>query len=423
MGAKPGRLERSEGNVWEEKWKLERDLALKVKACRELESQIDNLNRACGDVEFQLQQVSLEKNNMVKQHGDRIKALTLEHSRNMSNSNEENSRALASLTQKHNNYLMEREAYFAQQSKNLETRHSEQVSKLTGQLLDNQDDNQGWPDDKLKFRFKQLQRLIEMLTSPRNMEFVIPLNQQLRPGLDPTNFLGRVGRKKFHFMLKSMIWAILQEQFFSAPFGYGALGPDKGQIELLNVYRTWRKSFDEGADTASQIDGDLAIFRQDNLANKWRSANFQCINVVLSGGGKRNLARHSPLAKLSADNVQKTVDRIIGVLSEVSRLSNSLVPSYVEAEIHKMADLAREIALQFGVHTAQLRLSVPHHGAQIRIGEEFYDCEDGDSERGTVYQVDLVIFPGLERIGDGRSDMSSKQIITPCEIYPGAKHS
>lgn len=249
MGAKPGRLERSEGNVWEEKWKLERDLALKVKACRELESQIDNLNRACGDVEFQLQQVSLEKNNMVKQHGDRIKALTLEHSRNMSNSNEENSRALASLTQKHNNYLMEREAYFAQQSKNLETRHSEQVSKLTGQLLDNQDDNQGWPDDKLKFRFKQLQRLIEMLTSPRNMEFVIPLNQQLRPGLDPTNFLGRVGRKKFHFMLKSMIWAILQEQFFSAPFGYGALGPDKGQIELLNVYRTWRKSFDEGADT------------------------------------------------------------------------------------------------------------------------------------------------------------------------------
>lgn len=145
--------------------------------------------------------------------------------------------------------------------------------------------------------------------------------------------------------------------------------------------------------------------------------------MVLSGGGKRNPARHSPLAKLSADNVQKTVDRIIGVLSEVSRLSNSLVPSYVEAEIHKMADLAREIALQFGVHTAQLRLAVPHHGAQIRIGEEFYDCEDGDSERGTVYQVDLVIFPGLERIGDGRSDMSSKQIITPCEIYPGAKHS
>lgn len=256
MGAKPGRLERSEGNVWEEKWKLERDLALKVKACRELEGQIDNLNRACGDVKFQLQQVSLEKINMVKQHGDRIKALTLEHSKNMRNSNEENSRALASLIQKHNDDLMKREAYFARQSKNLETRHSKQVSqleedisKLTGQLLDNQDDNQGWPDDKLKFQFKQLQRLIETLTSPRNMELVIPPNQELGPGLDPTNFLGRVGRKKFHFMLKSMIWAILQEQFFSAPFGYGALGPDKGQIELLNVYRTWRKSFDEGAET------------------------------------------------------------------------------------------------------------------------------------------------------------------------------
>lgn len=113
----------------------------------------------------------------------------------------------------------------------------------------------------------------------------------------------------------------------------------------------------------------------------------------------------------------------MGILSEVSMLSNSNIRSDVEDETHKMANLAHEIALQFGVHTAQLRLSAPLHGAQVQIGEEFHDCEDGDFSRGTLCLVDLVTFPGLERIGDGRSNMSSKQIITPCEIYPGGQHS
>ena len=83
-----------------------------------------------------------------------------------------------------------------------------------------------------------------------------------------------------------------------------------------------------------------------------------------------------------------------------------------------MVTLAREIALQFGIHSAQLLLCVPQRGEQIQIGEEFHDCEDGDCYKGTVYAVDQLIVPGLQKIGDGRSDMSSKRIITPCEIYP-----
>lgn len=289
-----------EKNVSEEKRKLERELALQVKACQELEGQINELNRAYRAAEFRLRQASIENNSMVRQHGDRIKALTLEHSKSISESNERYSSTLASLKQEHNIDLMKRDANHGKEVerlganygrqiqnletnhgqkvealksnhnqlvKTLETKHSQQVgemarnhsrqvsqlekeiSKLVGQLLVNQDGNQGWPDDKLKFQFKQLQRLIESVTSPRNKEFVIPPNQQLGPHLDPTNFLGRVGRGKSHFMLKSVIWAILQEQFFSAPFGFGALGPGKGQREVLDVYLTWRKSFDERAGT------------------------------------------------------------------------------------------------------------------------------------------------------------------------------
>ena len=90
----------------------------------------------------------------------------------------------------------------------------------------------------------------------------------------------------------------------------------------------------------------------------------------------------------------------------------------MEDEIRQMTNLACEIALQFGVHSAQLRLSAPNRGEQVQIGEEFHDCEDGDSHKGSVYGVDLVIVPGLQKIGDGRSDMSSKWTIVPCEFYP-----
>jgi hypothetical protein len=140
--------------------------------------------------------------------------------------------------------------------------------------------------------------------------------------------------------------------------------------------------------------------------------------VALTASAESNPAPDSLLAKLNAENVHQTIDRIMVVLSEVSSLSNSSVRSEVVDQIIQMTDLAREIALQFGVHSAQLRLSIPNRGEEIQIGEEFHDCEDGDCNRGSTCTVDLVVVPGLQKIGDGRFDMSSKRIIVPCEIYP-----
>lgn len=172
---------------------------------------------------------------------------------------------------------------------------------------------------------------------------------------------------------------------------------------------------------ASPKDDGLAVFQQDRLANNWRSATFQCVNGALMASDGRN--KHSQLARFDSDNINRTVDRIMAIFSEVSKLSNSSVRSEAEDEIRHMANLAREIALQFGVHSAQLRLSVPNHGEQVQIGEEFHDCEDGDCHKGSIYGVDLVIVPGLQKIGDGRSDMSSKRTIVPCEFYPDQSNS
>ena len=123
------------------------------------------------------------------------------------------------------------------------------------------------------------------------------------------------------------------------------------------------------------------------------------------------------LARLSSDSIQQTVNRIMNILSEVSRFSGGMIQHGMEDQIRQIATLARNIALQFGTQTAELRLLVPNYGEKIKIGEEFHDCEDGDRYKGSICTVDLVVIPGLQKIGDGWSDMSSKRILVPCEIY------
>lgn len=123
------------------------------------------------------------------------------------------------------------------------------------------------------------------------------------------------------------------------------------------------------------------------------------------------------MASLGADSIQQAVNRIMDILSEVSRLSGSVIQHGMEEQIRQIATLARNIALQFGIQTAELRLLVPTRGEEVQIGEEIHDCEDGDRYKGSTCAADLVIVPGLQKIGDGRSDMSSKRIIVPCEIY------
>jgi hypothetical protein len=225
----------------EEKRRLERELAAQTKARQTAEGQIDELKKALDAAESRLRQLLFENRNMVRQHADKITTLTMEHSKRTDEARKQYDRDMDSLKQNHHHYLETLKMNHGKEVSQLKI----EITKLVGQLLVNQDSNLGWPDDKLKLKFRELQRLIESVTSPRNKEFLIPPNQQLGPHLDPTNFLSRVGRGKSHFVLKSAIWAIFHEQFFFAPFGFGALGPGKAQRELMDVYSTWRKLFDD----------------------------------------------------------------------------------------------------------------------------------------------------------------------------------
>ncbi len=70
---------------------------------------------------------------------------------------------------------------------------------------------------------------------------------------------------------------------------------------------------------ASLNKDNFAIFHQDKLANNWRSATFQCIHAAVTASDENMSVSNSPLAKLKVDNVKRTRDRIMGVLTEVSR--------------------------------------------------------------------------------------------------------
>jgi hypothetical protein len=225
----------------EEKRRLERELTAETRARQSAERQIDGLKRALDTTESRLRQALFENESMVRQHADKITALVIEHSKSMSEAKDRYDRNTESLQQGHESDVQILKMNHGDEVSRLK----KEISKLVGQLLVNQDDNQAWPDDKLKINYRELQRLIEFVTSPRNKEFLIPQNQQLGSHLDPTSFLSQAGRGKFHLVLKSTIWAILYEQFFCAPFGFGALGPGKAYRELMEVYSTWRKLFDQ----------------------------------------------------------------------------------------------------------------------------------------------------------------------------------
>ncbi len=229
--------------------RLERELSSQAKACQTAEGQINELSGAVAAAESQFRQASMENRSIVRRHEETVKALVTKHSDDMSKSRQRHDHTIDNLEQKHEIALQNLMTEHGREVKRLEQEKSKEVerleqeksteverlqqekskeverlqqqkrkeverleqekSKLVGQLLVNQDHNQGWPDDKLKLKFRELQRLMESATSPHRKEFRIPSNQQLGLHLDPTNLVDRAGRGRSHFVLKNVIWTPL----------------------------------------------------------------------------------------------------------------------------------------------------------------------------------------------------------------------
>jgi hypothetical protein len=170
----------------------------------------------------------------------RISMLTLEHQHEVNKMNTK----FNSISQK----MKEKES-------NLIKDHGAEKDKLIAQLFASHSDTKEWPDEKLKLKYRELQRLIESLAVMK--AFRLQPGDKLPSKWDSNNFLGRTTVKGItHFLFRSVIWKILMESYFSAPFGFGALGSGVGKQELIRCYSAWLQLIKGETVSGKQVIGE-----------------------------------------------------------------------------------------------------------------------------------------------------------------------
>ena len=240
-----------------EKSKLEKDL-------RSRNSEYNTIKKERDEFKEQFKKVLSKNEAMEVQHSAKIVQLKMwyggklaeterkykdsqtQHHNTIESLKEDHKNLIHNLKQQHYDSEVQHERYVERLNqdheirfKSLQMHHDSTVSKLKGQLLVNQSDFKGWPDDKLRMKFKELQGSIDLITAPQKQELTIPRDKKLGQSLDPSRFLARAGNENAHFLLKSRVWSIIYEHFFSLPFGFGVLGPDSTQNPLLQVFNLW----------------------------------------------------------------------------------------------------------------------------------------------------------------------------------------
>lgn len=124
----------------------------------------------------------------------------------------------------------------------------------------------------------------------------------------------------------------------------------------------------------------------------------------------------SRLFSLYNTNIKKAAAHMDKVLAEVA---GSTSPSSTKSRrelVLRAARLGAEMGLQLGVQTARVELTRPSRNQSVVIGGEFHHCVDGDLYRGQRVRVDLVVSPGLARIGSKTDDRTV--VLVQCNIYP-----
>ncbi|KAF2671474.1 hypothetical protein BT63DRAFT_477946 [Microthyrium microscopicum] len=388
-----------------EKRRLADELSSRDRTIKEAKQKIDQLNTDIRNADA-----------IQKKHDSETRKAKKDHDKQVSDMSQEHSAIVSSMKSNHESTRMKMDANHKSTIVTKDRDHKNEVDNLISQLLVNQKDNDYWPDDKLKLQFRELQRQVEELTAAQHSELLIRHGQRLGNELDPTGFLGRVEGGRSRFFLRGRIWSILVEHFFSAPFGFGAFGTGEAKRQVFTIHETFQNLLDgNNTPTANGSATDLSAYSRETTANTWRAALFQRINSRISN---KNSSGYFGIRRLSEKNRSDASEKIMRFLSGVVQLSGGNLRETLREEVDHITALAFQIALQFGIHPARLQLIIPQPDQSVQIGDEYQDCEDGNTNKGSIVTVDLVVLPGLEKVGDGRLDLNSKRAIVPCEVYP-----
>ena len=232
--------------MMEDKIERDRELEWRRTTCKDLETQRNELRQAKESAERKIKDLESENARLKIDHSREIERLNSAHSDQVTALTVNHSEELQARETKHNDYKRDRDEYITSLNHDhhatldkLRAGHDMATKRLVGQLLVNQDESTNWPDEKLSRQFRELQRQINVITAPHNRELVLPNGTKLGRSLDPFGFVSHAGRDRAHFLFKNAIWSILQDHFFSLPFGFGVLGNSKQQHTLVDLYSTW----------------------------------------------------------------------------------------------------------------------------------------------------------------------------------------
>ncbi len=119
------------------------------------------------------------------------------------------------------------------------------------------------------------------------------------------------------------------------------------------------------------------------------------------------------------DHCESVVANIRALLNRITASETN--PAVLDA-VPEIVRLAAELGLECGVQRAQLWLLLPKRGEVVPEGAEYESCLGGSGNADTSQQrsvvVDLLVSPGLVRVGDGRGDMAVRKALLACEVFP-----
>ncbi|KAK4180621.1 hypothetical protein QBC36DRAFT_177263 [Triangularia setosa] len=262
-------------------------------------------------------------------------------------------------------------------------------------------------DGDLRRLFQRLQFGIEVVTEPVNLG-----DMSLPPGspLDPDGFIKRNGAGALRFLLRHIVWNVIMNGFFSAPFGFGVFGDGEGRDRLFGLYATWRRLVAPSQQSDGAPTPDFEVFFQDPDANRWRSSTFASMRSATANASSQG--PDQPLSPYAA-NIIKVKQDIVELLSAVT----AALPEEINHKVDEIVSLAGEMALETGMHESHLGLLMPASGTSTQIGQEFLDCEDEYTVSQTTGNIELGVCPYFYRIGDGTGDFSTTWAIARGKVY------
>ncbi|KAF9875534.1 hypothetical protein CkaCkLH20_06915 [Colletotrichum karsti] len=363
---------------------------------------LERTRKHVQDVQRDIQQVKLAYDQEIRlgtqrqeEHSDKIKALEKRHLEDTSTSAIQHAAEMEILKEENTKQLSQAKTDHDERTKDLSNKLA--LKELRIAAFSSSGNYKPIHDNGFGQALQRLSQQVKNLTAYVPTTNLIPVDSNI----DPTKYLVRNpnSSRGWQNFVRSVCWKIIIRGFFAYQLGFGSLGSHgEGFQSLLMFYQLFARSGRNNANSKSLV---FPTNKETNFGRAWFfDGILQSVRSNASGDG-------------FASMFQKNVSYVaIELANALQRLNNgSLVPQ-AEMQIQNLMREFGELALQMGSQRAQVFLEVCGHGDVISAGERFTE----EAEAKGMVEVDLMIQPGLVRIGDGREDLSSEAVIAKGSI-------